>query len=194
MKRDYGIDLLKMVAMMMIVAHHILSGGVEAKLSETGVGGHYFLQVFHCFCYCAVDCFVMATGYIMCRHVFKYVRIFKLWRQVVGYSLVLAVIAWIVLPAGSVGWRDWAGAAMPITFNRYWFFTEYVALFFSIPFLNKMLGVLTNRERNVLMASGLGLLSVLPFFAGSDLFIVKWGYSYIWFLYLYLLGACLALG
>lgn len=38
MKRDYGIDLLKMVAMMMIVAHHILSGGVEAKLSETGVG------------------------------------------------------------------------------------------------------------------------------------------------------------
>ena len=136
----------------------------------------------------------MATGYIMCRHVFKYARIFKLWRQVVGYSLVLAVIAWIVLPAGSVGWRDWAGAAMPITFNRYWFFTEYVALFFSIPFLNKMLSVLTHRERNVLMASGFGILSALPFFAGSDLFIIQWGYSYVWFLYLYLLGACLALG
>lgn len=192
MKRDYGIDLLKMFAMMMVVAHHILQGG-GAGGKFGGVGG-FIEESFHCFCYCAVDCFVMATGYIMCRHAFKYVRIFRLWRQVVGYSLGIAVIAWIVLPAGSVGWRDWAGAAMPVIFNRYWFFTEYVALFFTIPFLNKMLDALTGRERGILAVSGFGLLSVMPFLAGLDLFVVKWGYSFIWFLYLYVLGASLSAG
>ena len=109
--RNYGIDLLKMAAMMMVVANHILQGGgIYEKLLDSGRA--CIVQVFHCFCNCAVDCFVMATGYIMCRHAFKYVRIFRLWRQVVGYSLAIAVIAWIALPAGSVGWRDWAGAAM----------------------------------------------------------------------------------
>ena len=193
MKREYGLDLLKMTAMAMVVAYHILqSGGVEGKLSGADVP--HLECAFRCFCYCAVDCFVMATGYIMCRHTFKYIRIFRLWRQVVGYSLAIATVAWVVLPAGSVGWRDWAGAVMPIVFNRYWFFTEYAALFFCIPFLNRMLGALTGREQCVLVASGFGILSVMPFVAGLDLFFVKWGYSLIWFLYLYLLGAILALG
>lgn len=39
MKRDYGIDLAKMLAMVMVVAHHVLMfGGVEEKLCANGAG------------------------------------------------------------------------------------------------------------------------------------------------------------
>ena len=189
MKRDYGIDLLKMVAMMMVVAHHILQGGgVGGKFG--GVGG-FIEESFHCFCYCAVDCFVMVTGYIMCRHAFKYVRIFRLWRQFVGYSLFFVVLGWLFLPAGTVGWRHWIGAAMPVLTNANWFLTQYFALFFTIPFLNKMLDALSGREKGILLLSGFCLLSVMPSVAGKDLFVTTWGYSYVWFLYLYVLGASL---
>lgn len=189
MKRDYGIDLVKMLAMMMVVAHHILMyGNFEAKL---GGWGNCVVGVFHCFCYCAVDVFVMATGWIMCRHNFKYVRLFYLWRRFVGYSLFLVCMGACVLPSGVVCWRDWLESVTPILSNVNWFLTEYVALFFTIPFLNKMLGALAYRDKLVLEVSGIGLLSILPLVSGHDLFITKWGYSYVWFLFLYVTGAIL---
>lgn len=192
MKREYGIDLLKMLAMVMVICHHILSGGgVEGRLAADGVP--LVVQLFHCFCYCAVDCFVMATGFIMSRRDFHYFRIVKLWRLVVGYSLAIVAFAWLFVPEVEIAWRDWAGALFPVVFNRYWFFTTYVALFFTIPFLNRLLAALSDREKIALLASGFVILSLASLVAGSDLFQTKWGYSYIWFIYLYVMGASLAL-
>ena len=192
MKREYGIDLLKMMAMIMVVTHHILNTGVETKVLESLGGGAlctFIMQMFHVFCYCAVDVFVMATGYIMCRLGFKYVRIVRLWRQVVGYSLVLCLIGYF---AGlKIGWRDWSNSIMPITTNQYWFFTQYFALFFMIPFLNRLIDSLTERETWGLLATGLGLLSLMPIIAGRDLFVTKWGYCCLWFMYLYCIGAAI---
>ena len=192
MKREYGIDLLKMMAMTMVVAHHVLNAGVEVKVlsGDTAWGLKFLLQAFHCFCYCAVDVFVMATGYIMCRHQFKYIRIFRLWRQVVGYSLALLVVA--MLLGHCVGWRDVVHAIFPVTTNRYWFFTQYFALFFTIPFLNKLMDSLSRREIGILMATGLGLLSIAPLIAGQDIFVTKWGYCYLWFMFLYCAGAAIS--
>jgi hypothetical protein len=191
MKREFGIDLLKMMAMTMVVAHHVLNAGVEVKVlsGDTAWGLKFLLQAFHCFCYCAVDVFVMATGYIMCRHEFKYIRIFRLWRQVVGYSLALLVIALAI--GHHVGWRDVANAILPVTTNQYWFFTQYFALFFTIPFLNKLMESLSRREVGILMVTGLGLLSIMPLIAGQDIFVTKWGYCYLWFMFLYCAGSAI---
>lgn len=191
MKREYGIDLLKMVAMVMVVAYHILNAGVESKLLENGEGQivQFGIQCYHCFCYCAVDVFVMATGYIMCRLGFKYVRIFRLWRQVAGYSLAFCAVGCFM--GLGLGWRDWGTALLPITTNQYWFFTQYFALFFTIPFLNKMLDGLKQRELVALIGTGIGLLSILPLIAGRDLFVTEWGYCYVWFMFLYCIGAVL---
>ena len=147
------------------------------------------MQMFHAFCYCAVDVFVMATGYIMCRLTFKYMRLFRLWRQVVGYSIALTVLA-IVLGA-SVKGTDWVHALFPVSTNQYWFFTQYFALFFTIPFLNRLLDNLSSKETLLLLATGLGLLSILPLCAGRDLFVTKWGYCYLWFIHLYCIGSAL---
>lgn len=135
----------------------------------------------------------MATGFIMCRHDFRYGRIFKLWRQVVGYSLAVTCFASLFVPSIQVGWRDWVSSAFPVLFDKYWFFTEYVALFFTIPFLNKLLDNLSRKEMVVMLFSGFCLFSIASLIAGRDLFITKWGYSYVWFVYLYMLGASLAL-
>ena len=46
MKRDYGIDLVKMLAMVMVVVHHVLMfGGVETMLAENGGGILFSLSI-----------------------------------------------------------------------------------------------------------------------------------------------------
>jgi len=188
MKREYGIDLLKMMAMTMVVAHHILNTGVEeAYMATLPPWGGGLLEAFHYFCYCAVDVFVMATGYIMCRYGFKYIRIFRLWRQVVGYSVALCLLA--VALGVEVSGKDWLKAVAPVSMYSYWFFTQYAALFFAMPFLNKMIDALNEKETYALLATGMGLFSLVPLVAGRDLFVTKWGYCCLWFLFLYCFGA-----
>jgi len=186
--RNYGIDLMKGLAMMMVVAHHVIMALPNDGLCGS-VAGNMLVQAFHVFCYCAVDCFVMATGFIMCAKDWRVGRIVRLWSQVVGYSVALALIAVLFFPSTHVGMREWMQAFMPLTFDRYWFVTQYVALFFTLPYLNKMIAALSIREHARLLITGLCLLSISTIWAGRDLFAVKWGYTFIWFIYLYLAGA-----
>ena len=195
MRREYGIDLLKMAAMIMVVAHHVLQGGgVESALTaKHGSGlGLIFEYGFHYFCYCAVDCFVLCTGFIMWSKEFRYGRIFRLWRQIVGYSLAILIVAYCILPAGTITWREWGRTFLPVCFNAYWFFTEYFALFLLMPFLNKFLLALDQSEAKLFALTGFVLLSCASLVAGKDLFVTKWGYSLIWFMYLYLIGALIS--
>lgn len=194
MKRDYGIDLLKVVAMLMVVMLHIMGrGGVNEACAVNTHSVRYLVeQIWYAFCVPAVDCFVLATGYIMSRHVFKYSRIVKLWGQVVFYSFCMTAIAAVFCPWVPITWRDWINVVFPVATNQYWFVTMYVALFFTMPFLNHLLRTLSERDLNTMLATGFVLFSLYPAFAGADLFVLHGGYSYLWFVYLYLVAGYIA--
>lgn len=195
MKRNYGIDLLKMLAMLMVVMLHIYGrGGVMEACAVNSHSLKYGIsQLWYIWCTCSVDCFVLATGYIMSQHAFKYGRIFKLWGEVVFYYLAMTFVAAVFFPELHIGWRDWAMAVLPVATNRYWFFTEYVGLFLMIPFLNHWLRTLDRKQMAMLLVTGFGILSFYPSIVGSDLFVTHWGYSFLWFMYLYLLAGAIAM-
>ena len=195
MKRLFGIDLLKAVAMVMVVSLHIMGrGGVLNTCAQHSHSLQYGIcSLFHTACMCSVNCFVLATGFIMSRHTFKYARIFALWGEVVFYSLAIALVAVVFFPSVPIGWQDWLKAVMPIAFNRYWFISCYVGLFFTIPFLNQLLMSLERQEQRRLLLTGFGLLSLLPCLSGNDMFAHHFGYSLIWFYFLYLWAGYIAL-
>lgn len=74
MNRHYGIDLLKIVAMLMVVMLHVMRhGGVTSALANNSHSLSYGAeQLLNTFCLCAVNCFVLATGYIMGPRGFKW--------------------------------------------------------------------------------------------------------------------------
>ena len=195
MQREYGIDFFKMFAMIMVVMLHIMGrGGVTAACAQESHSLHYVMeQLLETFCMSAVDCFVLATGYIMCRHEFKYSRIIKLWFEIVFYSLCITAVAACFCPWAAITWRDWVKAMMPIGTNQYWFVTMYVALFFTMPFLNHLLKTLDKKNLTRLLLTGFILLSFYPAIAGKDLFCTHGGYSYLWFIYLYMVAGIIAL-
>lgn len=183
-KRQYGIDALKMLAMFLVVVNHILFwGGFGLDSPELGYKA-LGLKIIDAIALCAVNVFVMASGWIMSDREPKFRRIIELWLTVVCYSLIIAIIAkWLI--RYPVGLRIWLHSVMPVGCNQYWFFTMYVGLFLAMPFLNRFISVSSERECALFSSVGFVSLSLYPWLQRHDLFVVNEGYSLIWFIYLY---------
>lgn len=76
--------------------------------------------------------------------------------------------------------------------DRLWFFTQYVALFLTIPLLNRLIATFDKCFALTSLLIGFVFLSLYPTIVGTDLFHVHHGYSFLWFVYLYLCGAVIS--
>ena len=84
-KRNYGIDLLRLVSMFLIVVLHSLSRGALVGVSPFNI--HYEVGfLIEALTYCAVNCFALISGYVGVDSKFKYRRIVPIWLQVVSVS------------------------------------------------------------------------------------------------------------
>lgn len=94
------------------------------------------LEIADAFLLCHVNCFVLASGYIMSRKEFRLNRILRLWFEVFGYSVAALIIAFLFLPEIPLGLKAIAKSLLPLSRDSYWFFTQYSCLFFLMPALN----------------------------------------------------------
>ena len=182
---QYGIDFLKIISMLMIVLLHILNhGGVLKELNSFSAqyAAAHFLQ---CMAVCAVNVYVMISGYLYVEKDFKFQNIVRLWITVLFYSVTLPLL--LKFSGQDIGIKTILSGFFPILRSQYWFFTQYFALFFMIPVLNWVIKKRQLAKRTLITL--VLLLAVLPVFAlGKDLFRVSDGYSFIWFIVLYLCG------
>ena len=188
--RSYGIDLLKSVSMLMIVVLHVLGVGGILGAAEPGSasgGSAWFLETLNI---CAVNCFGLVSGYVLSKGHYRRSRLVSLWLRVVLESLLITV-AFSVFLRGSVTASDWLNVFTPVIHNVYWYFTAYFALFFFIPYINKMLDSLSNREVSALAISIVVIFVFVGNCLNKDIFFLHGGYSFLWLLCLYILGACL---
>lgn len=193
-KREYGIDLLKIVAMIFIVAGHILYRG-GAGLTSTAFCGAKGItyQLVNAFIICHVNIFVLCTGWLMCTREVHYRKLLNLWCEMVFYSLVFIGIAKCFFPAVPITTLTWASALFPIGFNPYWFITQYFLLMFMMPLLNCALRTMTKKSLCQLLGAGVVLLVLYPFVLRRDMFGLVDGFSAFWFAYLYLLAGTIKL-
>lgn len=186
-RRCAGIDVIKLLSMQMIVVLHVLGqGGILSCLPVFSVR-YEVMWLLETACFCAVNCFALATGYLMAGSRFRYSRLLELWLQVAFYTVGLTALFALLVP-GSVTPLYWKMAFFPMTTLQYWYFTAYFAMFLFIPFFNRLLEVLKRRELERLILSAV-LLSLLTVAAGQDIFRLHNGYSMLWLSALYFIGA-----
>lgn len=188
MNRNYGIDLLRIVSMIMIVVLHVLGhGGVLAssKGSLIGYGMMWFLEIA---AYCAVNCYALVSGYVGYGTRFKYENIMVLYLQVVFWILIIQGGFALFVP-GSVGLMDFIKALFPFAVNTYWYFSAYFCMFFFIPFLNQLMDSMNKKQATGLIITIVFLFSILPSFFHNDMFKNSNGSSTFWLTMLYLMGA-----
>ena len=184
--RNYGIDLLRIVSMLMVVLLHILGQGGILK-STVPITANYevswFLEIA---ALCAVNCYALISGYVGYGSKFKYTNIVYIWIQVVFYNFFITLIYSFILP-NVTSERLW-GAIFPVTNRAYWYFTAYFCIYFLTPIINTAIKHLTENKLKAISLSLILIFTVIPLFAKADLFFTVDGYSAFWLVILYFLG------
>lgn len=188
-QRNYGIDLLRIIAMYMVLILHILGrGGVleSAKVLSVQYETAYFLETA---AYCAVNCYALISGYVGINAAYKYSNLCILWLRVVFYTVGITILYAVLVPS-SVHKTTLIKNFFPVMTRQYWYFTAYVCLFLFIPLLNKAIHSM-NRTQALTVSIGLFVVfSILPTIFG-DKFGTNNGYSGLWLIILYIMGACI---
>ena len=187
--RNYGIDLLRILSMFFVVILHSLGkGGIldNVILESNQYKVAWLIKIFS---YCAVDIFALISGYVSYRDkevTIKYSNFFNLWFEALFYCILLVIIFMIFNP-DSVTNNDLINMFLPITMGNYWYLNAYAGLFIVKPLLDKSL---YNFNCFTLKKIFVSIIFVLSFYdVIFSKFVLNRGYSFIWIVILYLLGA-----
>ena len=188
-ERIVGLDLLRIVSMLLVVVLHLLGrGGVLAAVKPLTV--HSALAwAAESAAYCAVDCYALLTGYLLCRSRCRSGALIGLWMEVFCYSA--GITALFAVFRGPVSLSRFLQSCLPVCFTQYWYFTAYFAVYCLAPFFNRLLRSLSPAAFRRLTGTLLILFSLLPTLLGADPFVTGKGYSFLWLAVLYFVGACL---
>lgn len=188
--RNYGIDLLRIVSMLLIPILHILGhGGVISTVQLDSIN-YQIVWFMELAAYCGVNCYALISGYVGYSSKHKYTNIIMLYLQVVFYSIVIFVIFILSKPELIIK-QDVFSMLLPVSSRQYWFFTAYFCLALFSPFLNMILDNLEwTTARRLLITIAL-LFVVLPTVFHYDIFYTGEGYSALWLSMLYLIGGCI---
>lgn len=185
-KRNYGIDVLKIICMFMVLTIHITGPILNVLYGKTAYWAVFFIKT--C-CLCAVNCYALISGYVGVNSKHKMASLAYLWCTVLFYSVIISTIA---LAFGKIGVFDFAKSFFPILSIQYWYFSSYFILFLLMPVANVFVNKSGIKEQiSVLfvlisMSFGGSILNAL-----NDLWSMNEGYSAFWLFTMYYLGAFL---
>ena len=191
-QRNCGVDCLRIVAMFAIVLQHcILHSGILQEQNILSVKyGLVDLVIF--FCFGAVNTYLLISGYININTKYKPSRIMYLWIEVVFYNLVITIISTLILKT-RVTSDTILRIFTPLVHHEYWFFTRYTLLFLLMPIINMIAHKMSKKcYRIFLVVIYVLFCFVAPIvkkYTDIDIFILKSGYSTVWFVAMYMTGA-----
>lgn len=198
--RQSNIELLRIICMVMIIAHHFCVH-THIPFNEDLLS---FNRLWYEFLYTGgkigVNVFILITGYFSFRNVtLKMGKVFQFYFQVLFYSVVIyAIFAIFRLPLGNganfeFNWRTLVDALLPVTSAEWWFVSGYFVIVLLSPFLNYFICSIPKNGLRVLLAIAVIMYVVIPtFFIDTNFFTSNWDRNpVLWFMILYLMGAYL---
>ena len=187
MKRNYGIDLLRVVAMVFVIVLHLTGVGGICGAAVLGTPQFYISQFFRIATFCAVNCYALISGFVGWSRTPKVSGLLNLWLKVIIFCVGITVFTQLRNPA-AVNLSDLWNAFTPVKLQKYWYFNAYVLMFPFTPLLNRGIQSIHGREA-VLSAVGVCLLILTLRIPGiRDIILLGSGYSALWLLILYVLG------
>ena len=188
-ERNYGIDLLRLVSALYVLVLHVLIHGGLYGATTADTHQNYLCRFLVIFCFPTIDIFGLISGYVGYRDTEKSASLsgyLYLWFGVVFYSVAMCAVYMILFP-GSATWTDFLSMFFPLNKNLYWYFSAYSLVYFLSPLLNKF--VSTTPDNTLKKYFFLIFFVVVPLEFANDAFAMADGYSAMWLLILYLMGA-----
>ena len=179
--------------LMILVLHLFNQGGAYNVIRKSGSINSAICTFLQFACLGAVNLYGMISGYVMLNGSFKLKRFFSLWLQVVFIAVSCNIVFSIICPAQM---KDsyWIKSLLPLSQRLYWYFTCYAGVFLLSPVLNRGIRALTDRQAVYLLTGCIFLFCIVAavgYAYNGDAFYLVGGYSVLWLLVLYVIGACL---
>lgn len=203
-KRNSNIELLRLLLIFFVIYIHYTGrwiGNACYFAQEADKTSNYLLLTFlRSFCVCAVDCFVLISGFFLIKNNEVHLsKIFTIELPVIFYSLFLYIIK-LFLKTEHFSIRGIIEAALP----RNWYAHLYCCLYIIHPLINKAIKDLSRKLFCITILIVFILFSVIPTFlrTSCELFNISYsgfstistgavedGQNLINFILMYILGA-----
>lgn len=199
LKRHLGIELLRIISMLMVVIFHIYGYGLKnATYNDFGLIS-FSEALLKAFSIVGVNVFVLISGYFLSVKKYSlskeglmdcYKRLLPLWIQVEMYSIGIYLVL-CAIPQSGVPFEinQLIRCALPLLTGQYWFFTDYFLLIIITPFINVMINNLEKKQYRNMLIVLLCVFSIVPSVnIFGDTFETQYGFSLLWFFVLYVVG------
>ena len=190
-KRQANFELLRIVAMLMVITlHYLQKGNVLNKLSVDDSLLNHVIWLVEAFCIVAVNVYVLISGYFLIDAKWNPWKVLKLIMEVLFYSILVPVVMMIVgiIPFSSWNVYDWMNVILPIETEHYWFATAYVVMYLLAPLLSIAVKQMPKRQLQITILLLLIFFSVTksinPVLLATD----KYGFDFGWFICLFLIA------
>lgn len=186
-QRNIQIEMIRILAMLMIVLGHAFVHGHAAESIQNNMG-NYLITAIETFSVPGTDIFVLISGYFLFHSKASVKRIVTVWLQILFYSVSLYLLM-TALRLNTFSFLGLLKAFLPISFNQYWFMRVYFYLILCAPFLNILLGSLNRKAHQYLIFLGIILMVIPASIPGIAKFNSDAGNGILWFIMLYSTGA-----
>ena len=188
-ERNYGVDLLRLISMLMVVVLHVLGqGGILSNSIALTLKGETFWAL-EILCYGAVNIYAIISGLVGYKTKHKGSSIINLCFQVVFFTIIIAGLDLIMLIKNNtlISIQNIFFNFFP-TIKSYWYFSAYFCLFFFMPILDK---IIEHTPKSILRTTA--FFCFIIFCCWTQLYThvsnLDNGYSVFWLAILYLVGA-----
>ncbi len=195
--RKANFELLRLIAMLMVVSLHYLSKGQVLSDFKDGPlsGNEYLAYLLESFSVVAVNAFVLLSGYFLVTSEFKSKKVIQLAAQVLFYAILIPVV---LTAAGVLQIQDMNiytifPDVFPIQTEHYWFATYYVFLYLCTPILNRAIKAMNQQQLKICTVLLLFVFSIPKSILPLEIPIDRKGYDLIWFICVYFVAAYIRL-
>ena len=192
-QRNSNLELFRIITMLLIVMHHyVVNSGLAAEIgpmySSPMSWRSLFLFIAGAFGKTGINCFVLITGYFMCKSNITGKKFIKLVLEVLFYRIVIGAI-FMITRYEPITLKSILTMLLPVKDIAQNFTGCYLIFFLCIPFLNILIHNLSEKQHIkllLLMMFTYVVLGTVPFF--------KVDMNYVsWFIVLYFLASYIRL-
>ncbi len=189
-ERNYGIDLLRIFAMIGVLILHLLLYSVGNKIKPSNKK-YKSVWCLESICICSVNCFALISGVVGYKN-YKFSNLIYLWFHIFFYSFVVGIIYSKICYKYFFSINNIKNM-FPILINRHWYFNSYFIMYLFVPFLNEGIKNLNKKTfRNIIIFHifFFSIYDVVCIFEKTNPYHqLNNGFSGLWLIILYIIGS-----
>lgn len=186
--RNSNNELLRIVCMFFIVFHHFLVHAIFPDSLDSDVNlntGNIISIITNGFLYIGVNCFILISGYYGVK--LRWRNLTNLFMACAIYG-VLGYLVHLWYDGASIGKNLIYHSFFIFSHNTWWYINCYVILLLISPLLNAGINIMTKRQHLITIV-GLTICQVYFGYYWAQNMFDNSGYSFMQFLYMYVIGA-----